>query len=135
MQINAKALRENLPNLLLFIEQACNKYQISKPICLNLRLAVEEACVNIIEHGYADLQTGMIEIAFQFRDNQVIITIIDFGREFDPTTYPPPDRSSEWDQRPVGGLGVFLISQLMDEVRYTSNPEQGNRLELIKKTE
>ena len=135
MQINAKASRENLPELLLFIEQACNRYQISKPICLNLRLAVEEACVNIIEHGYADLQTGMIEIAFQFRDNQVIITIIDFGREFDPTTYPPPDRSSEWDQRPVGGLGVFLISQLMDEVRYTSNPEQGNRLELIKKTE
>jgi len=135
MQINAKASRENLHDLLLFIEQACNKYHIAKPICLNLRLAVEEACVNIIEHGYANLQPGMIEIAFRLKDNQVIITIVDFGREFDPTTYSPPDRLSEWEQRPLGGLGVFMICQLMDEVRYTSNPEQGNRLELIKKIE
>ena len=132
MHINAIASRENLPDLLLFIEKACHEYQISNQFCLNLRLAVEEACVNIIVHGYADLQPGMIEISFQLMDNQVIITITDFGREFDPTTYPSPDCSAEWDQRPLGGQGVFLFKKIMDNVHYTSNPEQGNRLELIK---
>jgi serine/threonine-protein kinase RsbW len=135
MQIKTKASRENLPDLLSFVEQACHRYQIPKPTRLNLQLAVEEACVNIIEHGYAGWPPGTIEITFQPRDHQVSITIIDFGRKFDPTTHPPPDTSSEWDQRPVGGLGVFLITKLMDEVRYTSDPEQGNRLELIKNIE
>jgi len=132
VQIKVEASRENLSKLLTFVEQACHRYQVSRETRLNLQLAVEEACVNIIEHGYAGLQPGMIEITFQLKDNQVFITITDFGREFDPTTYPPPDRSSEWDQRPVVGLGVFLLTKLMDEVRYTGDPKQGNRLELIK---
>ena len=135
MQINVKASRENLSNLLAFVEQACHRYQVSGQTRMDLQLAVEEACVNIIEHGYAGLQPGMIEITFERKDNQVFIAITDFGRAFDPTTYPPPDRSSEWDQRPVGGLGVFLLTKLMDEVRYTSDPQQGNRLELIKNIE
>lgn len=133
MNIKVKASHENLPPLLLFIEQTCDKYQISKQICLNLQLVVEEACANIIKHGYAKLQTGDIEVTFLFKDSLVYLTITDFGHAFDPTAYPPPDRASEWDQRPVGGLGIFLIRQLMDDVRYTSNPELGNRLELIKR--
>jgi len=132
VHVTVKASRENLSHLLLFIEQACNRYKLTKPTRLNLQLAVEEACVNIIEHGYDGLQPGMIEVTFQLKDDQVFITITDFGHAFDPTTYPPPDRSSEWDKRPVGGLGVFLLREVMDEVRYTSDPEQGNRLELIK---
>jgi anti-sigma regulatory factor (Ser/Thr protein kinase) len=135
MQIKTNALRKNLPDLLLFVEQACHRYQISRQTRLNLQLAVEETCVNIIEHGYAGWPPGTIEIIFQRRDHQVSITVVDFGRKFDPTTHPPPDTSSEWDQRPVGGLGVFLITKLMDEVHYTSDPEQGNRLELIKNIE
>ena len=133
MNIEVKASHENLPHLLLFIKQACDKHQISKQVCLNLRLVVEEACANIIEHGYTELQRGNIEVSFLFKDSQVYLTITDFGHAFDLTDYPPPDRTSEWDQRPVGGLGVFFIRQLMDDVRYTSNPELGNRLELIKK--
>jgi serine/threonine-protein kinase RsbW len=133
MQMKVKASRENLSDLLLFVEHACSRYHISRQTSLNLKLAVEEACVNIIEHGYTGTIPGMIEVTFQASDQQVSIGIVDFGRRFDPTIHPPPDTSSEWDQRPVGGLGVFLMMQLMDEVRYSSAPEQGNRLELIKK--
>ena len=133
MQIAVKALRENLPNMLGFIEKACQQYQLSRQASLDVRLAVEEACVNLIKHGYAGLPPGMIEITFLRTDQQVQIAIMDFGHEFDPTTFHPPDRSSEWDQRPIGGLGIFFILQVMDEVRYTSNPGQGNRLELVKK--
>ncbi|MEW6405847.1 MAG: ATP-binding protein [Chloroflexota bacterium] len=132
MEIKTKASRENLPDLLSFVEQACHHYQVSDQARQDLRLAVEEACVNIIEHGYADLPPGMIAITFQRKDNQVFVIITDFGRQFDPTIYPPPDRSTEWNQRPAGGLGVFLLTKFMDDVRYTSDPEQGNRLELIK---
>jgi len=132
VHIEAKASRENLPDILSSIGQACHRYHIPKQTRLDLQLAVEEACVNIIEHGYADLQPGMIEIDFRREEDRIFVAITDFGHEFDPTTYPPPDRSSEWDQRPVGDLGVFLLSSLMDDVRYIGNPEQGNRLELIK---
>lgn len=127
-----KASRENLSDLLSFVEQACSQYKISGKPRLDLKLAVEEACANIIEHGYAGLAPGTIEITFQIKDHQASISIVDFGRKFNPKTYPPPDTSSEWDKRPVGGLGIFLITQLMDDVRYTSDTEKGNRLELIK---
>lgn len=133
MQIALKALRENLPDLLGFIEKACQQEQLSRQVSLDIKLAVEEACVNLIKHGYAGLAPGMIEISFQRLDQQVQITIMDFGHKFDPTTFQPPERTSEWDQRPVGGLGVFLIRQVMDEVRYASHPGSGNRLELVKK--
>ena len=133
VRFDTTASVENIPDLLLFIDQACHSYTLPRPLCLELRLAVEEACVNIIKHGYAGLQPGKIMIDFQRHENQVIITITDFGREFDPNNYPPPDNSSDWDQRPVGGQGVFLLTKIMDNVRYTSNQGQGNQLELIKR--
>ena len=132
MQIAVKAIRENLPDLLGFIEKACQQSQLPRQVSLDVKLAVEEACVNLIKHGYAELPPGIIEISFQRRDQQVQITMMDFGHEFDPTTFHLPERASEWDQRPVGGLGVFLIRQLMDEVRYTSKSGQGNCLEMVK---
>ena len=135
MKIEAQALRENVPGLLTFVEQACQQPKPPRQTCLDLQLVVEEACINIIEHGYEGLQPGTIAITFQATDHQVSITITDFGREFDPTKYPPPDLTSEWDQRPVGGLGVYLITKLMDSVRYTSDPVRGNRLELTKNIE
>ena len=135
MKIEAQALRENVPGLLTLFEQACQQHKIPRQTCLDLQLAVEEACINVIEHGYADLQPGTIAITFKIKDRQVSITITDFGHEFDPTKYPPPDLTSDWDQRPVGGLGVYLITKLMDAVRYTSDPVQGNRLELTKNIE
>ena len=135
MQIKLKASRKNLSDLLSFVEQACTHYKISGKTRFDLQLAIEEACVNIMEHGYAGLPPGIIEITFQVRDHHASVDIVDFGHKFDPRTYPPPDTSSEWDKRPVGGLGVFLITQLMDEVRYSSDTEHGNRLELIKNIE
>ncbi len=135
MKIEAQALRENVPGLLTLFEQACQQHKIPRQTCLDLQLAVEEACINVIEHGYEGLQPGTIAITFKIKDRQVSITITDFGHEFDPTKYPPPDLTSDWDQRPVGGLGVYLITKLMDAVRYTSDPVQGNRLELTKNIE
>jgi serine/threonine-protein kinase RsbW len=135
MQMKIKASSENLPDLLSFVEQACSHFKISGQTRLNLKLAVEEACINIIEHGYTGLPTGTIEVTFQVRHHQVSVSIVDFGHPFDPRTYPPPDISSTWDERPVGGLGVFFIIKLMDEIRYTSDANQGNRLELIKNIE
>jgi anti-sigma regulatory factor (Ser/Thr protein kinase) len=135
MHIKKKASRENLSDLLSFVERACSRYKLTVNTCLDLQLAVEEACVNIIEHGYAGLHPGTIELTFQVRDQRVSIIIVDFGHKFDSRTYPPPDTSIDLDKRPVGGLGVFLITRLMDEVRYTSNQEQGNRLTLIKNIE
>jgi len=87
VHIEAKASRENLPDILSSIGQACHRYHIPKQTRLDLQLAVEEACVNIIEHGYADLQPGMIEIDFQREEDRIFVAITDFGHEFDPSTY------------------------------------------------
>lgn len=109
MQIKAKASLETLPDLLLFIEQARQSHQMPQQICLNLQIAVEEASINAIKHGYAKLQPGIIKIASDLENNQVCISALDFERIFDPTISPPPNCSSEWDRHPVGSLGVVLI--------------------------
>ena len=133
MKIIKKATRENLPKLLHFVEQACQRLGIPEETSQNLQLAVDEACINIIDHGYQGRSPGTIELTIQVGDQQVVIEVVDFGRKFDPTTLPTPDISSSLEERPVGGLGVYLMMRLMDEVHYSSDPEQGNCLQLIAK--
>lgn len=96
-----------------------------------VQTAVDEACTNIILHAYAG-KGGTIAISCELQDNDFIITMRDKGKPFDPTSVPPPDLQADLDKRRLGGLGMYLMSQLMDDVSYSSDAEKGNRLVMRK---
>ena len=97
---------------------------------LDMQLAVEEAFINIIRHGYHGAY-GTILIAMDFEEGSLKVKIEDDAPLFDPTRFQEPDFSAALEERPVGGLGIHLIRSLSDEMRYEY--ENGkNRLMLIK---
>jgi signal transduction histidine kinase len=116
-----------------FIEEAANRFQVEPDAVDDMLLAVDEAATNIIVHGYRG-QPGAIEIEVEKQDGSLAVSLRDQAPPFDPTTVPVPDLSLPLDQRPFGGMGVYLMRQSMDEVIYRVSPQGGNELILVKKT-
>ena len=133
LEIERDAREENLQAFRDFIEDACRRAGVEPSAAFDLKLAVDEACSNIIEHGYSGNEPGPIEVSFNAAEGQVVVEIADRGRPFNPKTVQAPDLDSRWQDRRVGGLGWYLISRSVDSVGYDSDPQRGNRLKLIKK--
>jgi serine/threonine-protein kinase RsbW len=132
-EISVDARLENLRRIRDFIEEQCAKTGTDSSACFDLKLAVDEACTNIIEHGYAGA-AGSIGVAFESGGGELRVTICDRGRSFSPKSVPPPPLEKDWSERPIGGLGWHLIRSAVDVVDYGSSPEGGNRLTLIKRS-
>jgi serine/threonine-protein kinase RsbW len=98
----------------------------------DLELAVDEAVTNIIEHGYAG-RSGEIEIEVRRTVEGCLVCLRDQAPPFDPTQLPEPDVTLPLAQRPVGGLGMFLVRRLMDAVRYQRTTQGYNELILVKR--
>jgi anti-sigma regulatory factor (Ser/Thr protein kinase) len=86
----------------------------------------------VIEHAYEGRPNGMFKVSCEFREGRLIITILDHGKAFDPSQVEEPDLKAAFSDRKIGGLGVYMIRKLMDEVRYEST-QAGNRLTMIKR--
>jgi len=98
---------------------------------LEVQAAVDEACTNIIKYAYSD-KGGIIAITCETQDNDFVVIIRDRGKAFDPSSVPPPDLEAELDKRRVGGLGIYLMGKLMDDVSYSFDAEKGNTLVMRK---
>jgi len=81
-------------------------------------LALEEIFMNIVMHGSQPGSTPLVEVSLQRAAESVTMTVEDNGPEFDPLSLPPPDVTAGLADRPVGGLGVFLVRKMMDTVSY-----------------
>ena len=114
-----------------FIEEACAQAHIDPAARFDLMMAVDEACSNIFEHAYNGL-AGEVTLRFETRGRDVVITVRDHGRAFDPDGVPPPDMALPLEERPIGGLGLHLMRQLMDDISFTFSPEHGNILVMAK---
>jgi serine/threonine-protein kinase RsbW len=122
---------ECLPIFRNFIQEACDHVGLDGEICFALQLSVDEACTNIITHGYAGLDPGSIIVTFQSDGQKVTVTVSDFGHPFEPGDSPMPDVEAALEDRPLGGFGLYFIYQSMDEVDYQTNAD-GNCLILTK---
>ena len=123
-----------LPTLALFrdfIEAACQPRGIDAQTCYDLKLAVDEACTNVITHGYAGMNPGSLILDLEFEPQRVVVTITDFGHPFEPYEPAEPDAAAGLEDRPTGGFGLFFIYKTMDHVDYQTT-EEGNRLILTK---
>ncbi len=114
-----------------FTEAACAGYAVESRTLYYIKMAVDEACANIFEHAYGG-KPGRMEIEATCSAAGLTVRIRDWGRVFDPATIRPPDHAVPLAERPVGGLGLFLIQQLMDRVEYRFDPHAGNCLTLEK---
>ncbi len=98
-----------------------------------IELAVDEACSNIVEHAYEGMKDGDIECTCDASSEALTIILRDHGKPFDSATVPIPDVNADLKKRRVGGLGIFIMRKLMDEVRFEALGRAGNVLTMIKR--
>lgn len=113
---------EELPLLVEKIEEMAERWGLSMPLTMNVNLVIEEAISNIIFYAFNDDLKHEISISLLLSGSRLTIIFEDEGIPFDPTSAPIPDINLPADERPVGGLGIFLISKIMDEVMYKREP-------------
>ena len=116
-----------------FAAQAARDAGMDDSAIYAVELSMDEACTNVIEHAYEGMEGGEIECTCDTDDKNLTIIIHDHGKSFDPSAIALPDLEADLDSRPVGGLGVFLMKKLMDEVRFEPMGEAGNVLTMIKR--
>jgi len=116
-----------------FVAEVARKGGFTDKEIYSLQLAADEAASNIIEHAYEGVTNASLDITCDMNRNQIVITMRDRGRSFDPNGVRQPDISADLSERQIGGLGVFLMRKLMDEVNYESNPKTGNLLTMTKR--
>ena len=121
-----------LSQLAGFVESVGEDASLGQTDVLQLNLAVEEAVTNVIMYAYPGGTDGLVDIEAVVRDGWLVFTISDSGKPFDPTSARPVDTSLSAEQRPIGGLGIHLVRQIMDEVSY-ARVEDRNILTLKKK--
>lgn len=115
-----------------FIKEHCAVVpRVTDEILYDIQLAVDEACTNIISHGYADLHPGSIILDLDIEPDKIVVTLTDFGRSFEPSSAPVPDVNAPIEERELGGFGLFFIQQSMDDVNYQVT-EDGNKMILTK---
>jgi anti-sigma regulatory factor (Ser/Thr protein kinase) len=115
-----------------FIEEMGNDFSLSPDIVFNLNLVLEEAVVNVINYAYPKEEHQYIYLSATMKDGSIVLVLTDTGKEFDPTAAPEADITLSADERQIGGLGIFLIRQIMNEVKY-ERIEGKNVLTLEKK--
>lgn len=130
-QMRVPAEDRHLAELRDFVQEVGEKIQIPGKILANTKLAVDEACTNVVKHGYKG-RSGFIEIIVTGNLREFSIEIHDQGEQFDLRNVKSPDLKEYVETRRRGGLGVFLMNQLMDEVRYRGGAD-GNVLTMSKR--
>jgi len=121
---------ENLSLIADFISSSMSQLGIKAGV-FEVQTAVDEACTNIIKYAYFE-EGGIITITCEVRDNDFVVTIRDRGKPFDPSSVPPPDLEADLDKRRIGGLGIYLMRKLMDDVNYSFDAKKGNILVMRK---
>lgn len=126
---------KNLTAISDFITSVAKKLGLDDDQTFALQMAVDEACANVIEHAYGGQTNGTISIHCQTLNDDVVVTIHDHGRPFDPQSVPRPDITAPLEKRQNGGLGLYLMEKLMDSVEWAFDADKGNTLTLRKRRE
>jgi serine/threonine-protein kinase RsbW len=131
-KLKVKSKTENLSVIRDFISSSAADAGVAPDALENIILAVDEACTNIIKHAYKSFPDGKLIIKTKSTLNRFVVSITDYGKSFEPEMIPEPDLQKYYRQRRVGGLGMYLMKTLMDEVKYVSIPGKYNEVLLSK---
>lgn len=131
-ELRIQSKTENLSVIRDFVSLNALKAGIPEATIEKIILAVDEACTNIIKHAYKHSPEGKIIIKVEYDKEKLSVTITDYGISFEPDKVPVPDLQKYYREHRVGGLGLYLIKSLMDDVTYTSVPGKYNKVLLSK---
>lgn len=131
IHLRIKASHDKLELVEKAIDEMAQLESWPEEVVFKVKLVVEELGLNIIDHGYGNDDSKELEFRLAAEEGAVRIEFIDEARPFDPLTDTPvPDTSAGIEEREIGGLGVFLVREMMDEVKYTRDGNR-NRLTLV----
>ncbi len=128
-KINAST--QNLSDVREFVSRHAEKHGFTSRQVADVQLAVDEACTNIIKHAYNYDASKELSIELEFDDEKMNVTLTDQGIGFDVERYKKPDLKKQIARKKRGGMGVYLIRNLMDEVNYYAESRE-NVLRMIK---
>ncbi|MBT3251220.1 MAG: ATP-binding protein [Candidatus Marinimicrobia bacterium] len=123
MVVKKISLKNQLSELNILVDlvyEFGNEAHLSSETIFDIRLATEEVFANVVSHGYKSPGDQLIHITFENSGDDMSIIIIDSGKPFDIEKVEKPDINLPMEKRKIGGLGLFLIYELMDEVIYNS---------------
>lgn len=123
---------KNLSLIRRFVQETAGALGADRDVIGDMILATDEAVTNVIVHGYQD-RPGMVEIELRRNGDAIVVYVRDQSVPFDPTSVTAPDVTQPLEERPLGGMGIHLIRQLMDGVTHHLTPQGGNELTMTKK--
>ncbi len=109
---------KSLSSIQIFIEKLSKIEGLSTKKTSQINISVEELVVNIINYGFSDNTGENIQIDVQVNQDQITFSIVDSGKYFNPLIKKDPDLTQDTMDRPIGGLGIFLVKQFADQVDY-----------------
>lgn len=134
-QIKLKSDTKNLEVIADFIKDILKKKNIDQEIIKEILISVDEAATNIVNHSYKGRKDGDIKVVLYILEDKIVVSIFDSGVTFEPDKVPLPVFTKNIAKRALGGLGVFLMNQFMDEVTFhfkgRSNRDQ-NEVKMVK---
>lgn len=132
MTLNIHNNITEISQLAPFLDEVAEAYGIAPDVSFKLNLALDEALANSISYAYPEGTEGNITLEADVDGDDLLFHLIDEGTPFDPTKEGDVDITLSVEERPIGGLGIFLIKQMMDSVTY-KRVDDKNILELRKK--
>lgn len=125
MELTLQAKLENLDQVIDFVEEHLLENGCPMKTLAQLQIAVEEIYVNIANYAYQSSEgTATIQITVNKEPIQAIITFMDNGLPFNPLLMEAPDTTLSAENRPEGGLGIFMVKNIMDEIKYMYEGEK-----------
>ena len=109
---------DEVPQLATFVDEICETIGIDMSTAMSLNLAIEEAVVNVMDYAYPAGTKGNVNIEAKANDQRLKFVITDWGAPFDPTERAEVDTTMSAEERPIGGLGIHLVRQIMDSINY-----------------
>ena len=119
-ELDIEASVENLPKVMEFVDSRLEACGCSIKAQMQIDVAVEEIFINIAKYAYHPDNKGRATVRVEVEEDpvRVAITFIDKGRPYDPLAKEDPDITLSAEERPIGGLGIFMVKQTMDDVAY-----------------
>ena len=124
---------DSLASISNFVEEAAKEVGLDKKATYAVRLAVDEACCNIIDHAYGGEGLGDIQCSIQVGKDELTVILTDRGQPYSPEKIPQPKLDLPISKLRPRGVGLYLMRKMMDTVSYESTPESTNILTMVKR--
>ena len=117
-ELKLKNQMQELERVNLFVEEICEELGLDIELQMNLNLVIEEMVVNVISYAYPEGTEADIELVAETKGKELTFVLTDRGKEFDPTMRESADMDVNPAERDLGGMGIFIVKNIMNEVSY-----------------